>query len=145
MRYEIVSNDCFTELLSLPENYQARRFMLTQFGRPEFWYDPVWDASTPPVHVKTMVYLDGTRLLGFFRYAVSHNRMLARGTWVRKCERRKGLGSSLWQQAINSYRHGSLHLDVSTTSQGGDRLVRSLLPKFKHARHWSTYGDGDFK
>lgn len=143
-RYEgPISEDRFEELLEMPRNQYARRFMVDQFGAQHYWRDPDHNSSLGPL--KIVILLEGAKVLGFFRYSVHRNKFLARGTWVTRQERRKGLGSLLWQLAMRNHRPDSLHLDVNTTSREGSKLVRSLLPKFKRANHWSLYGDGDVK
>lgn len=138
MNYEgPISEDRFEELLAMPRNSWARRFMQIQFGDQKYWRDP----SSNRIHgqLKIVIALEGAKVLGFFRYSVHRNKFLARGTWVLKQERRKGLGSHLWQLALCSHP-GSLRLDVSTTSREGNKLVRSMLPKFEHVDHYSLAG-----
>lgn len=125
-----LSDDRFGELLRLSQNRYARKFLVDSYGDCMFSEEPQ----------KIIVSIAGTRIRGFFRYAVVRHKFYARGTWVSKQERRSGLGARLWHRAISRYPQGSLTLDVVTTSSGGLNLVRSVKSSFRRVLHWNSSG-----
>lgn len=79
------------------------------------------DAATVAVH--------RGRIVGFFRYAVYNDEnntltLHAGGTWVDPNFRKQGLGSALWNIAINDVQPRKIIADV--ISRAGAALVHSI-------------------
>lgn len=75
------------------------------------------------------IALDGSRLVGFFRfYRPEPKRIHAAGTWVNPRYRGQGIGLKLWSCALRASQIKAV--TVTAISTDGERLVASVQGRF---------------